>query len=418
MRALLEDTLSILAEDLDLQPGDVFPLKSKTRDGLSYEMMVGPDGYAIHLGEGCEAEHFGAECWHTRVGRLLLTTALARYEAQVSPVAIDFSDEQLAVIKNTIAKGASNTELELFVATCRRTGLDPFLKQIYAIQRRSQVNGQWVTTMTIQVGIDGLRLVADRTGKYAGMDPIEWLDADGVWSSVWTGVGDHPIAARTNVYRKDFARPVPAVARWDSYVQTTGQGKPTSMWERMPDVMLGKCAESLALRRAFPAEMSGLAAAIDSEYDPAAEVAELQQASPEIVEGLLDAPLPPSDEEIQAINRLWGRANESRRRTVRERYPKAYPSTNEPGAMNRPQLLTADEAQDVMMVLNGAAQETDVPATDATAPPRAAATSPASPTPECEHEWAFNEDTTLMVCSKCGVIQEEPAPSEQGALQV
>jgi len=298
MRELL-DAQRPLAESLMLGPGDTFGARSRSKPGVIYWMLVGPDGSIMHLDEGCEGERFRGPgtCHHsTDSERFIMTTSLQRYEAQMSPVAIDFSEEQLAVLKDTIAKGASDTELQLFVATCKRTGLDPFLKQVYAIQRRSKEGNEWVTRMTIQVGVDGLRLIADRTGRYAGMNAIEWLDEDGVWGEVWTGVGDHPLAARTAVYRKDFSRPVPAVCRWDSYVQTTNTGEPTSMWRRMPDVMLGKCVESLALRRAFPAEMSGIAAAIDSEYDPEADVGDLGHVTA-LGQDVLDGKvMPPVDE--------------------------------------------------------------------------------------------------------------------------
>lgn len=257
-----------------------FVLKSSSRAGLEYDMVLTPGGIAVHAGEGCEAERYYGDvmrCRHSKEGSKYMTS-VTPYTAPVSPVEIQFSPEQLDVIKATIAKGATNEELQLFVATCKRTGLDPFLKQIYAVKRYDAKEKKQV--MAIQVGIDGLRLVAERTGKYGGQDPIEWLDSDGVWSEVWTGQ-DHPVAARTAVYRKDWnGHKAPAVCRWDSYVQTYSDGHatlPFPTWAKMPDVMLGKCAEALALRRAFPAEMSGMAALIDSDYDPSVD-AELEPA--------------------------------------------------------------------------------------------------------------------------------------------
>ena len=267
--------------------GDAFGLFSESRSGHVYDMQRLPEGTVVHQGEGCEGEPFNGPtvCWHSRnySWRTDMIQAIVKQEAILTPAPVEFSAEQLALIKSQIAKGCTDGELALFVATCRRTGLDPFLRQIYAIQRRAQEDGKWVSRMTIQVGIDGMRLIAQRTDKYGGQDPIEYLDADGAWSIVWTGpTKEHPfpLAAKATVYRKDFNRPTVAICRWQSYVQTNAQGDPTSMWKKMPDVMLGKCAESLGLRRAFPAEMSGFAASVDADFDADAFDAENEQAAP------------------------------------------------------------------------------------------------------------------------------------------
>lgn len=164
-------------------------------------------------------------------------------------------DNKIQLLKDQICKGATDGELQLFIATCNRTGLDPLAKQCWAVKRWDASLGREV--MAFQTGVDGFRVIAERSEKYAGQLGPYWCGSDGEWKDVWLE-NTPPVAAKVGVLRTDFKEPLWAVAKFSSYAARKKDGSLTPFWSKMPELMIAKVAESLALRKAFPQDLSGI----------------------------------------------------------------------------------------------------------------------------------------------------------------
>jgi len=170
---------------------------------------------------------------------------------------------QVDLLKTTIAKGASDDELNLFIQVCKGAQLNPFLRQVFLVMRWDSKLGK--ETGVIQVGIDGFRSIAESSGNYAGnSDPIfssenqiEIEKTDYKTKAKTSTKMTVPGQATVTVYKMvdgvkcEFV----ATARWNEYYPGPKIG---FQWHIRPFFMLGKCAEALALRKAFPKLLSGM----------------------------------------------------------------------------------------------------------------------------------------------------------------
>jgi len=178
-----------------------------------------------------------------------------------------WTPQQAAVLEGIGLKGTKNRQIngqwtkesfeaprpvvEMFLAECRRSGLDPIAKEIYCIER----GGKW----SIEVGINGIRGKAEETGKYGGQTDPQWTDDGATWVDVWVKETP-PSAARVGIIRTDWKAPAVGVVTYAGYVPRSRKGDitPTGQWEFNSPNQLLKCAEMQAFRKAFPRRFTGL----------------------------------------------------------------------------------------------------------------------------------------------------------------
>ncbi|WP_187283729.1 phage recombination protein Bet [Streptomyces sp. adm13(2018)] len=201
----------------------------------------------------------------------------------IQPDQTMWSPEQRAILRQSgIDDEVTNAELASFLHLCQRTQLDPFSRQIYLIGRYDRRAGRKV--FTPQTSIDGYRVTAHRAaakaGHTLGYEDTLWCDTSGRWQDVW--LADEPPAATKVTVVRDGQR-FSAVARYSEYVQTNRDGAPQGLWAKMPAGQTAKCAEALALRKAFPHDLAGVYTAEEMAQadQPERHLRSVQQGEPD-----------------------------------------------------------------------------------------------------------------------------------------
>ena len=155
---------------------------------------------------------------------------------------VDFADRgTVAVLKQTVAVGATDSEFAMFAEFCKSTHLNPFKKEIWFIK----VNGR-VQMMT---GINGYWSIANSHPLFDGAE-TGMISRQGEW--VKTIGNDDFIGAWCRVYRKDRRVAMEGEALLKDY------RKKSPLWDNSPRIMIKKVAQSIALRQAFSQELNGL----------------------------------------------------------------------------------------------------------------------------------------------------------------
>lgn len=190
-----------------------------------------------------------------------LTTTHSGSTLTIDPGQTEFTDTQRSALAQIGVEEASDGDLRVFFHVCKRSGLDPFARQIHMVGRpERQQDGSYRTKYTIQTGIDGYRLIgrraADRSKSTVRVDAPQWAHQDGSWRDLWSAEWGMPLAARVTIHRD--GDPFTAVAMFAEYAQTKKNGDLTRMWAQRPAGQLAKCAEAAAWRMAFPQDLAGL----------------------------------------------------------------------------------------------------------------------------------------------------------------
>lgn len=166
------------------------------------------------------------------------------------------SDENKRIIrKQFFPPNATDSDMQYCIAVAKSFNLNPILKQIFFVERKAKINGEWHSKIEPLAGRDSFLTLAHRSGKFAGIKSDCFLKNKPVFiNGEWQNKKE--LVAIAQVYKKGHETPFEAEVRYDEYVQRTSDGRINKFWAEKPETMLKKVAESQALRKAF--DISGL----------------------------------------------------------------------------------------------------------------------------------------------------------------
>ena len=152
---------------------------------------------------------------------------------------------KLLELNKIIPPGCPQAQIDFFAAVCEKKKLDPMLRQIHLVERKSKDNfGKWVASYTIQAGIDGMRVIAQRNCKV-----ISWKR--------WCEKREDDLYGICEIKTEDRGTYYDELP-FQEYVQTKSDGTPNTFWLKFKQTMIKKCAEESVLRMMAPEDLSGV----------------------------------------------------------------------------------------------------------------------------------------------------------------
>ncbi len=201
-----------------------------------------------------------------------MTTAIA------TTTTADVGVNKWELVKKTVCPpGISDAEFLLFQEQCKRSGLDPLKKQIFCVERKAKVGDEWVKKYDAQPAEAGMLARAEMFADYRGITAEAVYTDDDCMVDAGAGVVVHRFkpAGRGKLLgawacvRREGRTPVVRFLKLEDYIQKGRDGNPLSMWGRIPETMIVKCARVAVLRVVFPEAFGGLY--IPEELPPAQE---------------------------------------------------------------------------------------------------------------------------------------------------
>lgn len=190
------------------------------------------------------------------------------------------SDPQVALIRRTAAKDCNHDEFEQFMHVVSDLNLNPLRKQIYAFVYNKDKPDK--RSMSIIIGIDGFRAIAERSGNYRPDDTAPEYRYDDALKGDTNPLGIATCSVKC--FKRDSESgewfPLIGFVTWNefapisdewAYDKDAGRRKPTGKqelsgkWRDMPAHMIQKCAEAQALRKGWPEDLSGVYSAEEME---------------------------------------------------------------------------------------------------------------------------------------------------------
>jgi len=171
--------------------------------------------------------------------------------------ATQFSPEQILVLKNTVAKNTTDTELTYFIMLSQSLNLNPFNKEIWAYK---DGKGNLITL----AGRDGFLKIAQKSKRWNGILSCEVRKGDQFEIDMFKA----EIIHKPNFKERGeilgaycYIKPKDCETATIIYVDFNAYNKGYNVWKSHPSDMIKKVAEIKALKQAFG--ISGL----QSEHD-------------------------------------------------------------------------------------------------------------------------------------------------------